>query len=112
MEKFELVNLNKLLYPTPRKRKDDPIHTELTPGDIVRVLIDCPAKGKVGFVVVERNGNYHDYQPSVDKEGIGVGFAEEESTLHPLIKGVVEGLTGQKPIIVDEVRWFDSPSDL
>ncbi len=106
---FQSFNVAKEFYPTPSQRVENPVETELVSGDIVRALVG-PATGKIGIVVVERNGNYIDYEPYCHKEGIGVGFAEQED-LAPELAGIVEQLT-KNSTIINVVRWFEPSNQL
>ena len=106
---FRLFNVAKEFYPTPSRRVENPVETKLKPGDVVRALVG-PAIGKIGLVVIERNGNYGDSELYCDEESIGVGFAEQ-GDLAPELAGIVEQLT-KGSAITNVVRWFDSPDQL
>ena len=109
MSELNYANIEKVFSPTPKKRVENPIKTELQPGDLVKALAGL-ANSKIGFVVIERNGNYEDSEPNAGEESIGVGFAEQAS-LAPELKKAVEQLT-DKPTINTVIRWFDSPDQL
>jgi len=108
--RFERLNLNSLIWPTPTERVSDPLETSLNVGDFVKAKIG-PAKGTIGIVVVERNANYLDKVDEVGDESIGVGFAEHEN-LEPDLKKAISGLTGSDDDIVTTIRWFDNVRQL
>lgn len=97
-------------YPTPKNRKKNAKETDLHPGDVVRAKVG-PVSGQIGFVVVERNGNYKDSEPYVDDERIGVGIFEQDD-VHPTVQQIVKGLSGEDISKHNTVRWFDSPDQL
>jgi hypothetical protein len=109
MAGFEVFNFEKMLYPTPKIRVENPVETVLHRGDLVRLKIG-PAEGRIGFVVVERNGNYKDYEPYCSSESIGVGVAEDID-LDSNLRSAIEQLTGHENLKT-VVRWCDSPDQL
>lgn len=105
------------LYPTPKNRKADPIATDFEPGDLVHINIG-PAIGRVGLVLVERNHNYHDYEPYTAPNSVGVQVVRQvepgEDTDDPITKVFREGEEAGAVAICrewPELRWFDSPVD-
>ncbi len=107
MSEFRFASIESLIHPTPRNRIENPIPTTINRGDLVRAKIG-PATGKLGFVVVERNGNYSDYELYCNQESIGVGFSEDNS-IDSDLKKVLGNLIPKK---ISVVRWFDSPDQL
>ena len=97
-------------YPTPKIRIENPVPTHYKVGDIVKVLIG-PATEKFGAVVVEKNGNYRDYEPYCSAESIGVAVMEKRD-FHPDLARIVEQLSGPSSLIHTVVRWFDNPEQL
>ena len=97
-------------YPTPVDRVKNPQPTPYQVGDMVEFLIG-PAKGKYGKVVVERNGNYNDYEPYVDSESIGVAVVERED-LCPDLERAVSQLSSPESFVHTVVRWCDNPQQL
>ena len=97
-------------YPTPERRKEDAVDTTFHVGDLVRALVG-PAVGRIGCVVVDRNGNYEDYEPYASEDSIGVRFAEREE-LDPLLRTIAEGLIDHEATGVTVTRWFDGPKQL
>ncbi len=97
-------------YPTPIRRVETPTPTIFQRGDLVKALIG-PAIGRVGAVVVERNGNYSDYEPYVSEDSIGVSFAEREE-LDLELENLVRGLIDHEATVRTVVRWFDSTEQL
>ena len=98
------------LYPTPERRIENPAPTVYQPGDIVKILIG-PATDRLGRVVVERNGNYHDYEPYSASEGIGVEVVERRG-LAPELEKMIAELTDPECLVHKVVRWFDNPQQL
>ena len=109
-DKFVSIDWESMIYPTPKERVENPIGTRLSSGDIVRINVG-PARGKIGIVVVERNGNYVDSEPYCDDESIGVKVAEETPE-DPTIKAIVDRLTSRDNSIRTVVRWFDNDEQL
>jgi hypothetical protein len=111
-EKLNLtvVDIGELIYPTPRERKEEVVETPLKKGDVVRILIG-PATGKIGIVVVERNGNYVDYEPYANAEAIGVRVAEEAKESKDLAK-FLDAITQRPNSIQTVTRWFDDETQL
>jgi len=97
-------------YPTPKQRIENPVNTLYNPGDIVKILIG-PAKERIGKVVVERNGNYSDYEPYANAEGIGVSVVERENFVTELERAVQE-LSDKEALVHSVIRWFDTPDQL
>lgn len=112
-KRFRLFSVNEL-YPTPKRRIENPIPTVFQVGDLVKILIG-PAKGKLGSVVVERNGNYVDYEPYSAKEDIAVQVVEAMQ-LAPGLRDFIKdtGLVAGTEDTFSEaaVRWFDTPDQL
>jgi hypothetical protein len=92
-------------YPIPQDRVKSPRKTIFETGDIVEILIG-PATGRLGRIVVDRNGNYNDCEPYCDPEGVGVSVVEETNTSEQIQK-IIGGLTTQDPRAHTVVRWFD-----
>lgn len=109
-EKFRLLYPEDL-YPTPQMRVESPQESFFHPGDVVRMEVG-PATGKIGIVVVERNGNYLDSEPYRNDEAIGVSVAEEAPEVHPVLKEVIDKLTQGQTNVRTVVRWFDNPEQL
>lgn len=99
------------LYPTPKERIEEPLSTNYSVGDIVKVLVGGPAKSRYGGVVVERNGNYIDSEPDVSEESIGVAVAERMPTSE-LVEKVVAHFSDSEALVHTVTRWFDSPDQL
>lgn len=83
-----LDHLSGLMNEVPRERKEDAKDTVLQVGDKVEINVG-PATGRKGTVVIERNGNYVDYESDSNDEGIAVRVDGEEVP-----------------------RWFDSADQL
>jgi len=100
------------LYPTPKIRVDNPLPTVYEVGDRVRILIGS-ATGKEGVVVVDRNGNYKDYEPYCSKESIGVAVLEK-GKIDPVLRAVMTEIDNKfsKPLYRSVIRWFDTPDQL
>lgn len=111
MAEFEWVDIDSFIFPNPRERIGNPEDTPLQRGDIVQAKIG-PATGKLGIVVVERNGNYEDCLDEVGLEQIGVGFAEGNPIDQDLMKMLESARSGLIPKIRTVIRWFDSPEQL
>jgi len=107
---FKRISIESLIFPVPTEKIQNPKPTELNVGDFVKAKIG-PAKGKIGIVVVERNGNYEDYVDEINQESIGVGFAEHDE-LDPVLESALAGLTGTVDNIISTVGWFDSVKQL
>jgi hypothetical protein len=107
---YFLLSIDKFIYTTPRVRVEKPEPTELISGDVVKAKIG-PAKGKIGFVVVDRNGNYVDREINASEKSIGVGFSENFTFPYCEIKDAVEQMIKSRAS-VGVVRWFDSPDQL
>ena len=111
---LRLLSLSEYFYPTPRVRVENPTPTVLRVGDLVKFL-EGPATGKVGVVVVDRNGNYVDHEPYCSEDAIGVQ-AVEITQLAPelrslLVKsGVVD--TSEDALTETVTRWCDGPDKL
>jgi hypothetical protein len=80
----------------------------------VKILVG-PATGRLGLVVIDRNGNYIDYEPYSAADSIGVQVVEPMQ-IAPELR---ELLISDRFIANDEdslretaVRWFDSPEQL
>ncbi len=110
MEKLRIASIENTFYPTPKRRIENPVETELQPGDLVRARIGR-VKGDIGIVVVERNGNYEDYEPYVNRESIGVEFVEGVD-LAPELLTVVKHLAESNDLQQTVVRWFDNTDQL
>jgi len=93
-------------YPTPANKVDAPKITLYDKGDIVEILIG-PATGRLGKVVVPRNGNYKDNEPYVNGESIGVEVVERMEFDSNLEK-IVELLEDHESKVRKVVRWFDA----
>ena len=92
-------------YPTPCKRIENPKQCVYGVGDIVEVLIG-PAIGRLGRVVVDRNGNYSDSEPDSNDEGVAVAVVERME--HPeQLEKLIDGLTDHESPVHTIVRWFD-----
>lgn len=113
-EQFFVDNTEALFnqfYPTPRQRIENSVAVALQKGDLVKVLIG-PAIGKTGIVVVERNGNYIDYEPYSGPECIAVAVFERRQ-LDPIMeKIVVDATQDPEALYHRQVRWFDGPDQL
>lgn len=98
------------LFPTPLHRINNPLPAPIERNAIVYAL-DGIARGRLGIVVIERNGNYHDMSFRHTPEAIGVRFADkwdwDESVA--VIKDYLEmGDSHRLAITV----WFDRPEQL
>lgn len=99
------------LYPTPRQRIENPLTTAFNVGDLVKVLVG-PATGKNGLVVVDRNGNYVDYEPYSSADSIAVSVFERKE-MDPTMERIIVGLTQDPETMYHrQVRWFDGPDQL
>ncbi|MBP7708789.1 hypothetical protein KA107_03815 [Candidatus Pacearchaeota archaeon] len=97
-------------YPTPTHRISNPVRTQYQVGNTVRILIG-PKTGSLGRIIVERNGNYSDFEPYCGKECIGVEVVERR-TLCPELERVVTELKDHESMVHTVVRWFDDPTQL
>jgi hypothetical protein len=111
--KFRSYSLNEL-YPTPKRRIENPIPTFFQVGDLVRILTG-PATGKIGQVVVERNANYEDKEPYSADEDIAVS-AVEPTQIDPFLRGLITSsgsvIDSEDAFTETAVRWFDTPDQL
>ncbi len=92
------------------KRVENPEPTVYQRDDIVRVLVG-PAEGRLGKIIVERNGNYIDYEPYCSADSIGVTVVERMD-LHLYLEKMITALNDHESLIHTVVRWFDSPEEL
>lgn len=105
---IERLNINNLIWPTPKEKISNPKKTEVNVGDFVRSKIGS-VKGKIGIVVVERNANYVDKIDEVQDDSIGIAFAEHEN-YDAKIKEIISKLTGNNDDISINIRWFNNTS--
>ncbi len=108
---FEIYGIFKDIYPTPKQRVENPVNTYYRPGDIVKILVG-PATGRIGKVVVERNGNYTDYEPYSSEESIGVAVPEREILASAIEQMIKERIIDAESRIKTIIRWFDGPEQL
>lgn len=97
-------------YPLPKERIENPVSTVYGLGDVVEILIG-PAKGRLGQVVIDRNGNYCDSEPYATAESIGVEITERRQVclgLQRLISQILDPESMSHTV----VRWFDSADQL
>ncbi|MDD5192411.1 MAG: hypothetical protein PHH54_06200 [Candidatus Nanoarchaeia archaeon] len=101
---FRAVGLE-VFYPTPCKRIENPEPAVYDRGDIVKILVG-PAIGRLGRVVVERNGNYYDYEPDSNPEGVAVSVIEK-TELEADLEKMITALGDHEVFFSPVVRWFD-----
>lgn len=99
------------LYPTPRQRIENPLPTAFNVGDLVKVLVG-PSTGKNGLVVVDRNGNYVDYEPYSSADSIAVSVYERKEMDPTMERIIVELTQDPESMYHRQVRWFDGPDQL
>lgn len=112
---FRQRSIEATWFPTPRVRREDSMSLFYTDGkkvmvgDIVRALKGS-VEGMLGVVVVDRNGNYEDYEPYTNQDSIGfVVFPEVNSEIVQLI----ESITNDPESLYDyAARWADTPDQL
>jgi hypothetical protein len=109
---FRFASIEGMLYPAPTERTENPQPTELQKGDMVDILVG-PAAGKVGLVVVERNGNYKDSEPYASPESIGVQVIQQ-ITMDETLRNALIGTGNVAPdsTLEQAIRWFDEPDQL
>lgn len=112
---FELLGehgISEMFFPTPKERKEDATEEVLKVGDLVECLIG-PAIGKIGVVVIDRNGNYVDYQDQAGINSIGVQVIERMDTQDPVSQALLQsGLVKPDASFESATRWFDGPEQL
>ncbi len=103
-EKFEIFNPESF-YQAPKHRIDNPLPAPYDRGDIVEIL-EGPVKGRLGKVVVERNGNYKDFEPYANEESIGVAVVER-IPVNPNLENMVKDLIDPESRVHTVVIWCD-----
>jgi hypothetical protein len=98
--------------PTHQIRVENPLDTLLKVGDLVKLLVG-PAKGGIGEVVVERNGNYVDCDPYARPDSIGVHVVERANIDPELVQtlGAIADLS-EYSLFGTTIRWCGSSEQL
>lgn len=112
---FELLGehgISEMFFPTPKERREDATEEALKVGDLVECLVG-PAIGKIGLVIIDRNGNYVDYQDHAGIDSIGVQVVERMNQGNPAVQALLQsGLVSPDARFESATRWFDDPEQL
>ena len=109
LEGLVLLDIGSFFYPCPKERKADAVPGPFAVGTVVEML-EGPAKGKIGAVVVDKNSNYQDSEPYVGDDSIGVAVLGNADINEILAASLEKG--GVKSSDLKELRWFDGAYQL